>query len=81
MTQDPLPELPAGAFARQDEHDDLAFYAPPRLVTHIDEPAVAALSARYGALLPPGGRILDLMSSWVSHLPADCTYAEASATA
>jgi hypothetical protein len=76
MTQDPLPELPAGAFARQDESDDLAFYAPPRLVTHIDEPAVAALSARYGALLPPGGRILDLMSSWVSHLPADCTYAE-----
>lgn len=76
MTQDPLPELPAGAFARQDEGDDLAFYAPPRLVTHIDEAAVAALSARYRALLPSGGRILDLMSSWVSHLPADRSYAE-----
>jgi SAM-dependent methyltransferase len=76
MTQDSLPELPAGAFARQDEGDDLAFYAPPRLVTHIDETAVVALSARYGTLLPSGGRILDLMSSWVSHLPADRTYAE-----
>jgi len=76
MTQDPLPELPAGAFARQDEGDDLAFYAPPRLVTHIDEAAVAALSRRYRDLLPEDGRILDLMSSWVSHLPADRTYAE-----
>jgi SAM-dependent methyltransferase len=76
MTQAPLPELPAAAFARQDEGDDLAFYAPPRLVTHIDEAAVAALSARYRDLLPPGGRILDLMSSWVSHLPVDRNYAD-----
>ncbi len=76
MIQDPLPELPAGAFARQDEGDDLAFYAPPRLVTHIDEAAVAALSRRYRDLLPEDGRILDLMSSWVSHLPTDRTYAE-----
>jgi len=76
MIQNPLPELPAGAFARQDEGDDLAFYAPPRLVTHIDEAAVAALTARYRELLPPGARILDLMSSWVSHLPTDLSYAE-----
>jgi hypothetical protein len=76
MTKAPLPELPAGAFARQDDGDDLAFYAPPRLVTHIDEGAVTALSARYRDLLPPGGRVLDLMSSWVSHLPADRHYAE-----
>jgi len=76
MTDDPLVDLPAGAFARQDEGDDLAFYAPPRLVAHIDEAAVAALSARYRALLPDGGRVLDLMSSWISHLPADRRYAE-----
>jgi len=73
---DALPELPPAAFARQDDGDDLAFYAPPRLVTHIDEGAVAALSARYGALIPDGARVLDLMSSWVSHLPADRRYAE-----
>ena len=42
---DPLPELPAAAFDKEDRGDDPAFYAPPRLVTHIDEAAVAALSA------------------------------------
>ena len=36
MIDDQLPELPEGAFAKQDVGDDLAFYAPPRLVTHID---------------------------------------------
>ena len=41
-----FPELPAGAFAKQDPGDDLAFYAPPRLVTHIDEAATAALTMK-----------------------------------
>jgi SAM-dependent methyltransferase len=66
-----FPELPAGAFAKADAGDDLAFYAPPRLVTHIDDAAITALTAHYQRLLPPRARILDLMSSWVSHLPAD----------
>jgi hypothetical protein len=73
---DRLPELPSGAFDRIDETDDLAFYAPPRLVTHIDESAVAALTAFYSATLPADGVILDMMSSWVSHLPADLPTAE-----
>ena len=76
MTGNPLPELPAGAFAKQDAGDDLAFYAPPRLVTHIDEGAVAALTARYRDVIPQGARVLDLMSSWISHLPPDRAYAE-----
>lgn len=63
--------LPAHAFARQDEGADLEFYAPERLVTHIDAGAVAALSGFYRAIIPEGGRVLDLMSSWVSHLPED----------
>ncbi len=71
-----LPELPSGAFRRIDDGDDLAFYAPPRLVSHIDEGAVAALSAYYAESLPPGGVIFDMMSSWVSHLPADLQAAE-----
>lgn len=71
----PLPELPAGAFAKQDTGDDLAFYAPPRLVTHVDEGAVASLTAHYRKLLPENKPVLDLMSSWVSHLPPDRTYA------
>ncbi|WP_375402510.1 class I SAM-dependent methyltransferase [uncultured Sphingomonas sp.] len=71
-----LPELPAAAFAKQDAGDDLAFYEPPRLVTHIDEGAVAALTDCYRRLLPPDGHVLDLMSSWVSHLPGDVRYGE-----
>jgi SAM-dependent methyltransferase len=71
-----LPELPPDAFRRIDEDDDLDFYAPPRLVTHIDEGATAALTAFYGATLPQNGAVLDLMSSWVSHLPADLSTAE-----
>ena len=71
-----FPELPEGAFTKQDTGDDLAFYAPPRLVTHIDDKATAALAKFYRAILPVGGRVLDLMSSWVSHLPDDVDYAE-----
>lgn len=74
MTEDP--SLPPGAFNKQDAGDDLAFYAPPRLVTHIDEGAVAALTGCYRDLLPERARVLDLMSSWISHLPDDRAYAE-----
>lgn len=66
MSESPLrPEH----FARFDEGDDAEFYRVPRLVHHIDERAVAAAEAFYTDLLPAGGHILDLMSSWVSHLP------------
>ena len=61
--------LPPHAFAKQDGGGDLAFYAPPRLVTHIDAGAVSALTALYATVLLPGAQVLDLMSSWVSHLP------------
>ncbi len=67
---DGLPELPPAAFGKVDDGDDLLFYEPVRLVTHIDEAATAALTAFYATLLRPGDRVLDLMSSWVSHLPA-----------
>jgi hypothetical protein len=70
-----FPELPAGAFMKQDADDDLAFYAPPRLVTHIDDGAMAALTDFYRTMLPEDAHLLDLMSSWVSHLPAEGRYA------
>jgi SAM-dependent methyltransferase len=63
-------ELPSNAFDKQDDGDDLAFYAPPRLVSHIDDAAVAALTAYYARVIPPNAVVLDLMSSWISHLPA-----------
>ena len=66
---DRLAPLPPQAFAKEDPSDDREFYAPARLVTHIDDVAVAALTNFYRSTLPAGGVILDLMSSWVSHLP------------
>lgn len=71
---DDLPELPDNAFDKLDAGDDIAFYAPPRLVTHIDEDATAALTAFYRQVLPADGTVLDLMSSWVSHLPPDMRF-------
>lgn len=65
-----MSDYPPGAFERDDDSDDALFYAPARLVTHIDEGAIAALGEFYGGMLKPGGAVLDLMSSWVSHLPA-----------
>jgi hypothetical protein len=68
--------LPEGAFARLDEEDDAVFYEPARLVLHIDNHAVAVLTALYREILPAGGVLLDLMSSWISHLPPEIDYAE-----
>jgi len=59
------------AFEREDDREDGRFYQAPRLVQHIDDRAVATLSALYGRLIAPGSRVLDLMSSWTSHLPDD----------
>ena len=73
---DRLPELPPGAFQKEDGSDDAHFYGAARLVTHIDEAATRALTAYYRAALPAGGVLLDLMSSWVSHLPPEVRFAE-----
>ena len=70
-----IPELPANAFAKLDPAPDRLFYALPRFVTHIDAGAIAAVTALYRKVLPPDGTILDLMSSWVSHLPDEVRYA------
>jgi hypothetical protein len=69
-------EFPADAFQKWDVGDDSDFYAHPRFVTHIDNAAIAALTSFYEQILPAGGVLLDLMSSWVSHLPSHVSYAE-----
>jgi SAM-dependent methyltransferase/FKBP-type peptidyl-prolyl cis-trans isomerase 2 len=56
-------------FARPDAQDDTRFYKKPRLVNHIDNRADATIRGLYERLLKPGARVLDLMSSWNSHLP------------
>lgn len=68
------PPLPPEMFARIDETPDGRFYALPRLVTHIDDATIAALRDFYRERLPAGGDLLDLMSSWVSHLPPGADY-------
>ena len=66
--------LPEEAFRRYDESPDEEFYRLPRFVTHIDDRAIAAVTQLYREHFPPGGSILDLMSSWVSHLPEEVRY-------
>jgi SAM-dependent methyltransferase len=68
--------LPQGAFTKIDAEEDELFYEPPRLVCHIDDGAIAALTEFYRRTLPAGGVVLDLMSSCVSHLPGDVAYGE-----
>lgn len=67
--------FPDGFFDRSDETDDGFFYLQPRLVTHIDEGAIAAVGRLYERM-GIDGRVLDLMGSWISHFstpPKDLT--------
>lgn len=68
MTDDA--NLPAALFERIDASSDALFYREPRLVNHIDDATIAALTDYYAEVLPGRGTLLDLMSSWVSHLPS-----------
>ena len=58
-------------FFRTDSSDDSWFYTVPKLVYHIDEPAVASLTQYYRNNIAPGSDILDICSSWVSHYPLE----------
>ena len=65
--------FPLGFFDRVDENDDAIFYSIPRLVVHIDNYAIAQIGRILGEVLPLNPRILDLLSSWRSHLPLRLT--------
>ena len=59
-------------FSRQDESDDAAFYAPERLVSHLDATALATVRELIGSLVVERQpKVLDLMASWDSHLPPE----------
>jgi SAM-dependent methyltransferase len=68
-------DFPPDFFRRLDESDDSEFYREPRLVAHIDDATIAALTQRYREVLTPGMTVLDLMSSWISHLPPEMPFA------
>ncbi len=62
-------QYPEQYFRRQDESPDPLFFVEPRLVVHIDDSAIAAIGDYFAEVLPRDGVLLDLMSSWRSHLP------------
>ncbi|TVP79099.1 MAG: methyltransferase domain-containing protein [Thioalkalivibrio sp.] len=64
----PTDFLHGEALARGDDGPDSAFYAVPRMVQHLDDTALDRIRHVYRGLLPKGGVVLDLMSSWTSHL-------------
>ena len=73
-----MEDLPENLVRRVDESDDALFYHAPRLVTHIDDATIAALTDFYRETIPAESKLLDMMSSWVSHLPPETDYASVS---
>lgn len=59
--------FPPEFFDRADTAPDDQFYEMPRLLTHIDDGAIAAVGALYEELGLGGTEVLDVMSSWISH--------------
>jgi SAM-dependent methyltransferase len=59
-----------------DRTDDAEFYSDPRFVTHVDIAFIQRLTNLYRQQLQPQTKILDLMSSWVSHLPSEMKFTE-----
>jgi SAM-dependent methyltransferase len=76
LRADNLSEWNPAWFDKADSTPDTDFYLPPRKLVHIDDGAIAAVTALYRELLPANGVILDLMSSWRSHLPVDVRYSQ-----
>ncbi len=73
-----IKELPAQFFSREDETPDEHFYLEPRFTTHIDDATIFEITKYYREVLSPSYRLLDLMSSWVSHLPSEIGYRQIS---
>ena len=67
--------LAADQRSKMDPSDDALFYEAPRFVTHVDEGFISQLTGLYRDRIPENARIFDMMSSWISHLPTDRTYA------
>ncbi|KAI8463981.1 MAG: hypothetical protein J3K34DRAFT_129281 [Monoraphidium minutum] len=68
--------LSSGQRAKLDPSLDRDFYAFPRLVKHVDDGFLAQVTQLYRQRIPEDAVVLDLCSSWVSHLPKDRKYKE-----
>jgi len=76
MAPEPVRVLREGERLKLDASDDSLFYAEPRFVQHLDAAFRARLTALYRQRIPACAVVLDLMGSWVSHLPEEVTYQE-----
>lgn len=56
---------------RMDDSNDSIFYESPRLVTHIADATISALTDYYSTVFEDGDDVLDICSSWISHYPKD----------
>ena len=59
---------------KSDICDDEIFYQQPRFVHHLSDSFRHRLTTLYSEYLLNHHNILDLMSSWVSHLPSNISY-------
>lgn len=66
--------LAASQRQKLDDSNDDFFYEAPRFVTHVDERFIEQLTDLYRERLQPNSCILDMMSSWVSHLPSEIEF-------
>ncbi len=73
-TTSPEPVLTPTQRKKQNPRADAQFYSQPRLVQHVDEHFRERLTDLYRERLEAGDEVLDLMSSWVSHLPEEMTF-------
>ena len=62
------------ALSRDDNKPDAEFYKTPRLVNHLDDTAREMVRNTYGRFLTDGMQVLDLMSRWESHIPANVKF-------
>jgi SAM-dependent methyltransferase len=74
MASDPVLVLSEAERFKLDASDDSLFYAEPRFVQHLDAAFRSRLTALYRQRIPPCAVVLDLMGSWVSHLPEEVRY-------
>ncbi len=56
---------------KEDSSNDNNFYTMPRLVAHVDDNFIDTLGKYFLEHLPPRATVLDLMSSYLTHLPPE----------
>lgn len=65
----PTDFLSGHPFSRANEAEDRLFYEESMLTTYVDKRAESIIGGIYGNFLRDGMKVLDMMSSWQSHIP------------